>query len=159
MNNSALNFTPNQVLNTNLAFLKQGDSFTDQYDKVLKSIQGTLTGDYKDVINIFKQASMTLNPNEQQAEMMSLFRAEFERIQKTIDPERLSFSITRGTDDEICLNRKATSGGIVNLIIHEDGLIALSFIPSKSSMLDKYIGFVQPSNADYESLAYQFLGY
>jgi hypothetical protein len=161
MSNITLNAANAVGSGMNIQQLKQSKCFGQtEYDKVLKDNEGTLTQVYGDDVNsIFWVAYNNLIPNKLQTEILHLFQEKLHYIEKQIDPERLKFTITKAMDDEICINRKATSGGRIKLIINDDGVIAFSFLPDKGNKREKVLDFYIMSSVDFETLAFDFFSF
>jgi hypothetical protein len=158
MNSITINENNKTEAGLDLQKLKESNFMRENgYNELLKDNAGSLTQAYgNDTISTFRVAYQNLKPNDLQIEILDLFRAALMVIEDKIDPERLRFTITKALDDEICINRAATSGGRVKLIINDDGVIALSYIPSKTSSKKSALEFHDQENADYEALAYTF---
>lgn len=157
MNNVTLNPQQTQYSSLNISRLKQSE-FSELYNDILEHVKGALTMPYgDDVGSIFLVGHACQSPNEIQADTLRKFQQCFEFIEKSIDPERLKFSITKAADEEICLNRPATSGGRVKLIVHDDGVIALSYLPKSAD--GKILEFYNRGEADFEALTYSFFKY
>ena len=162
MSNINLNIPEDVESGMNIQQLKQSKYFEgiEYYDKVLENNNGTLTQVYGDDVNsVFLVAHKKLLPNKEQTEILHFFQEKLNYVEKQIDPERLRFTITKAMDDEICINRKATSGGRIKLIINDDGVIAFSFLPDKGNKEKKLLTFHTVDTADFESLAFTFFSY
>ena len=142
----------------NIQQLQQTEFGNEAYYKMAEQVKGTLTQTYViDVDDIFIHAYAKLEPNEEQYAVLLKFQESLIGIEEKIDPDRLTFSITKAVDDEICINRNASSGGRVKIIIHDDGLIAYSFIPEIGNHKPKELSFYESDTLDFEGLSYQFL--
>ena|ERR1035438_3662209 len=158
MNKITINYESIADTGLNINQLKQSNCFSSEYEHLFQDSKGALTQVYgDDVDSIFEVAISKLNPNDIQVEILQGFQEQLKYIENCIDPERLKFTITRAMDNEICINRKATTGGRVKLIINEDGTIALSFLPDKGSNQGKSLDFYSIENQDnFERIAYDF---
>jgi hypothetical protein len=138
--------------------LKESNYMRDrEYDNLLAITAGSLTQAYgNDAISVFRVAYQDLLPNDLQIEILDRFRAALIVIENMINPDRLRFTITKAMDDEICVNRPATNGGRVKLIVNDDGIIALSFIPNRESAYNDVLEFYNLNSVDFELLAYSF---
>jgi hypothetical protein len=161
MNNITINPNNKSESGLDLQKLKESNYLRDkEYDEILKVNSGSLTQAYgNDTVSIFRVAYQDYMPNDLQIEILDLFRSALLNIEKEIDPERLKFTITKAMDNEICVNRNATNGGRVKLIVNDDGVIALSFLPNKISNKKSELEFYEKNIVDFELLAYLFLIY
>lgn len=160
MINITINPHPNKTSDSGLDIqrLKESSYFRDreEYSDLVKNNAGSLTQAYgNDASSIFMVAYQDLVPNAIQMEILSSFLLALISIENMIDPERLKFTITKAMDNEICINRPATTGGRVKLIINDDGVIALSYLPNKTSQRKSELEFYD-KNTEFESLAYSF---
>jgi hypothetical protein len=129
----------------------------EAYVKVFEAVEGsyTVVSD-NDAVSKINMAISTLNPNKVQQGCLTKFRDTFSTIEGHIDPTRLKFTIEAAMDEEICITHFA-SIGISKIIIHDDGLIAHSFIGYKGSEKKDFIIFYSTEEkVDYESLTYKF---
>ncbi len=157
MNSITINTANNTDSNISIQQLRQSKFNRAQYDKLMAETKGSLTISYgDDVDGTFLIANTNLTINDVQQKVIDSFREQFKIIEKTIDPERLKFSITGAMDGEICINRKSTFDGRVKLIIHDDGLIALSFVSSSYNNGKDILEFFNLENTDFEQLSYRF---
>jgi hypothetical protein len=146
-----------EVLGTNKYALlsSQSQDIIDIYSDVFSSVEGSLTtvvdNDVESIINI---AVNQLTPSNEQILELNKFRDAFNYIESVIDPEKLNFTITKAVDDEICINH-ISKNGVSKIIIHEDGMIAQSFVAfngvDKKDSIEFYEGNIQ-----YQQLAYKF---
>lgn len=134
----------------------QSKEITDAYAEVFAKVEGSLTtvAD-NDATTKFNVAFNSLNPTESQIEVLNYLQSSFKYIEKVIDPVRLNFDITRALDDEICINRIDESIGVSKIIIHEDGLVAHSFIAFKGVAKNDKLDFFD-NGVDYETLTFNF---
>lgn len=157
MSNLVVNTDAKNSSKLSLSELRQ----SQVYDKVglLPKLSGTLTQTYgANVWDIFL-STISLQPTEAQQKVLELFKETFVSIEEAIDPNRQEFTISKGTDDEICISRKASTGGRVVIIIHEEGQIALSFIPTpENNTYGEELSFLD-NTVDIEGLSYQFFQY
>jgi len=146
-----------KIIGTNKYSLLQSHSkdVTNAYEQVFAVMDGSLTtvsdNDATSKINI---AMTSLKPTAEQIIALNEFHAAFKYIETRIDPLRLNFDITKALDEEICINR-VSDFGISKIIIHEDGLIAYSFIAYKNISKEDILDF-QLDGVDYESLTFKF---
>jgi|SRR5579871_4107925 len=162
MNNTTINIINSNNGGLNISQLKQSQIFNKDYECLWKENNKveTSTQSYgNDVGNIFKVAIINLLPNEIQNEILNSLQEKLIFIEKQIDPDRLLFSITKAMDDEICINRNASSGGRVKLIVNDDGVITLSYLPDKNSKKEKVLDFYSKENVDFENLVYQIFSF
>ena len=125
------------------------------YNVVFKNAEGSFTTvSNNDTTSKFNVAIMQFNPTEEQSKAISNLITCFKEIERIIDPKRLNFSVTQAMDNEICVNR-ISEIGISKIIIHEDGVLALSFIAFKGIEKKSTLDFVE-NETDYEELAYKF---
>ena len=132
----------------------------DIYKKIFEQVEGSVTtvsdNDSGTRINI---AISNLNPNEIQVKCLRFFQKAFKYVESCIDPARLNFTVTLAEDDEICINR-ISDIGVSKIIIHEDGLIAHSFISFKLSDKKDILDFYDDCETiDYESLTFKLFSY
>jgi hypothetical protein len=128
----------------------------DIYNNVFSTVEGSLTtvidNDAESKYNI---AINSLKPTCEQLEALDKFKTAFKKIEKLIDPEKLNFNIAAAFDNEICINR-VSDFGISKIIIHDDGLIARSFISYKGVHNKKDILDFYEDDVDYESITLKF---
>ncbi len=155
MNNISITTTYNEK-NLDFQELRQSELLSDIYLKIADQIKGSLTQTYiYDADEIFGRAYTELAPSAAQLDILGSFQVVFNYIEKQIDPLRQKFTITKTVDDEICINRKASSGGKVKIIINEDGIITLSFIPDKELGRSNFLEFYDEL-VDFEMLSFKF---
>ncbi len=146
-----------------LNFNQLGESmfFEELYKNVKELSKGATQKVYgNDIEQKFHQAIVLLKPNQEQTEILHEFQLAFINLQDTIDPNRLVFSFSKTPDDEICIYKSANSGGVVNLIIHEDGLIALSFVAYKNNEhKNSGLRFFDDGKYDFEKIMYDFFSF
>lgn len=149
--------TEKNIVGTNKYSLLESHSkdVTNAYEQVFAVIDGSLTtvAD-NDAISKINIAMTSLNPTPEQANALNEFHSAFKFIETRIDPLRLNFDISKALDDEICINR-TSDFGVFKIIIHEDGLIAYSFISYKGVAKNDILDF-HADNIDYETLTYNF---
>lgn len=133
----------------------QSKDITDAYAKVFAKVEGSLTtvAD-NDATTKFNVAFNSLHPTESQIEVLNNLQSSFKDIEKIIDPVRLNFEIVKALDGEICLNR-ISELGVSKIIIHEDGLIAHSFIAFKNVAKNDILDFFE-NDIDYETVTFNF---
>lgn len=133
----------------------QSKEIRDAYEEVFAKVEGSLTtvAD-NDATTKFKVAFNSLHPTACQIEVLNNLQSSFKDVEKIIDPVRLNFEITKALDDEICINR-ASDLGISKIIIHEDGLIAYSFVAFKNVAKNDSLVFFE-EGVDYEAITYHF---
>lgn len=133
----------------------QSKDITDAYAKVFAKVEGSLTtvAD-NDATTKFNVAFNSLHPTESQIEVLNNLQSSFKDIEKIIDPVRLNFEIVKALDGEICLNR-ISELGVSKIIIHEDGLIARSFIAFKNVEKEDILDFFE-NDVDYETITFNF---
>jgi hypothetical protein len=159
-NTTAINLIGDSPVGLNLQQLRQSEYFGDEYIAVLKNSEGSLTQVYGyDVSSTFMVAKHDLRPNPLQTEILNTFLYEFFLIEDKIDPQRLQFTITKAMDDEICINRDASFGGRVKVIIHDDGVIALSFLPDANNRRKKELIFCKHFEANYDKISLRFFSF
>ena len=125
------------------------------YKEVFSKTEGSFsTVSDNDAITKFNVASAQFDPTVEQMETMNKLATSFKKIESEIDPTRLNFYISKATDNEICINRESDTG-ISKIIIHEDGIIGLSFIAFINSNKKNNLEFYE-TDADFESLTYKF---
>jgi len=110
-----------------------------------------------DVCSRFRVAYAQLPMTAAQRATVRQLEISLEHVEKQIDPTRLYFTIDSSPDEDVVLNHNK-QGRLCTIIVHDDGSMALSRIYAKPtlSQTDELI-FVEPEDADYEKLAYQFL--
>ncbi len=149
--------TEKKIVGTNKYSLLESHSkdVTNAYEQVFAVIDGSLTtvadNDATSKINI---AMTSLKPTAEQVNALNEFHSAFKFIETRIDPLRLNFDISKALDDEICINR-TSDFGVSKIIIHEDGLIAYSFISYKGVDKIDILDFYSDS-IDYETLTFNF---
>lgn len=147
----------NAVNGTNKYSLLQSQSpeIIDIYENVFAKVEGSLTTVVgNDAISKFNVAIASLQPTLLQNDAINNLKTSFRDIESKIDPIRLNFTIAKALDNEICINR-VSEIGVSKIIIHEDGVIAYSFIgfkqTDKQDVLDFFEGII-----DYELITYKF---
>lgn len=128
------------------------------YNAVFDTTKGSLTvASDNDAHSKIKIAIANLNPTNLQEIVLEKLSCAFASIEKSIDPDRLQFDITKGFDDEIYVNRTSKEG-VSTLIINDDGSHTYSFIAFRNvDRKDKFIHHDVIDTQDFESLAFQFL--
>jgi len=111
--------------------LNQSNVFGEQYkvrlDEPVSSIISVSS--FKDVQDLFSSIVVKNNLTDFQLEALRYLFMGFHEIRNALDPEKLkTFNFTMNADDEFLVYRRS-SIGLTNIIIHEEGTIALSFIP------------------------------
>jgi hypothetical protein len=147
----------NQGLNKYTLLQSESEEILNEYNEVLEPIQGSLTTvSDNDVQSKFTVAVNNLKMTEEQLKTVNKFQHSFNDIQTMIDPNRLQFDIEKAMDDELCIFRNSDNG-ISNIIIHEDGSLAISFIGYKNSnKKDLFEFYESEDDTDYESIALKF---
>ncbi len=128
-----------------------------QYEEVLEQVEGSLTtvAD-NDTLSKLQVAITKFEPFPEQIEKILKFQKSFDAIEDQIDPERLQFEVDKAADDEICIFRKSEHG-VSNIVINEDGSVALSFIAFKgASKTDVFSFYEAHEEADFESFVLTF---
>ncbi len=155
MSNQVITQTSKEGLNKYKLLNTASEEFKQAYEAVFEIAEGSLTTvSDNDAAGKIRVAMNLYSPNEEQVRQLQNFLAAFKAIESQIDPEKLSFFITKATDDEICINRTMSSG-ISKLIIHDDGLIAYSYISYTSDQSKDELTFYATDQLDFESLSYQ----
>ena len=144
----------------NIQELKQSEIWNNANNDLILLNNNSLTQVYGgDVSAIFRTAYFKLSMSELQYSIVNAFQECFLSIESKIDPQRLTFTITESVDNEICINRKASTGGLVKLCIENDDIM-LSFIPDKQNSKSKSIDFfTYGEDADLESITYRFFSF
>lgn len=134
------------------------EDITAIYEKIFEGTEGSLTMVIdNDAISKFRVAIVTYTPTGVQCGILEKFENSFRNIENEIDPDRLSFTVTKAYDDEICINRTSELG-LSKIIINDDGVIAFSFIAYKDVQRNDILLFWDaPQDQDYESITYKFL--
>lgn len=127
------------------------------YEQVFSKVNGSLTtvvdNDSTSKFNVAINSFSSITP--EQLECIKQIETAFVYIERQIDPNRLYFSITRASDNEICINRSNESG-LSKIIVHEDGLIALSFIAFRGVDKPDSLAFYEEPQPNYESIVFRF---
>lgn len=126
------------------------------YKQVLEPVSGSFTvvadNDAEAKIRV---ALAQLRPTEAQAQVLRALGVTLRGLNLT-DPKRMNFTVARAQDDEIYL-RRCSLAGVSKLIINDDGSIAYSFLGLPGAIRPDVLQFVEePSNNDWEGLAYSF---
>jgi len=143
----------------NVLFLNESSFGKKSYERIVEQQKGSLTQNYvADVIDIYSEALFKLESDTEplQIEILRTFAYHHDILAKTIDPNRHDFTITTASDGEICINRKVSNGGRVKIIIHDEGLIAFSYLPGKLDPEKERLDFFNYSKIDIEKLLYNF---
>lgn len=126
------------------------------YESVFKKFEGSVTTVIdNDSATIFNVAINELNPNDIQLNILNEFKSAFKYVESCIDPARLKFQITKTVDGDICINRTSELG-ISKFIVHDDGLIAYSFVAFKGVNAKDTLEFYEDKSViDYEKFTYR----
>ena len=134
----------------------QSQDINDIYNNVFSTVEGSLTTVIdNDAESKFNIALNSFYPKNEQLKALEGFQIAFKNIEKVIDPAKLNFTISKALDDEICLNR-ILEIGISKIIIHDDGLIARSFIGYKGDHNKKDSLDFYENEVDFESITLKF---
>lgn len=109
-----------------------------------------------DVASKFRAAYEQLTVNPIQRAAMECLEVQMRRIEESIDPTLLNFTIDQSPDDDVVLHHSHPAG-VSSLILHEDGLAAFSFIARQGVERDDELTFHESTEADWEGLALHFL--
>lgn len=160
--NSTYDFTLSSasegVLDGNRLLRSESADVRAIYGQVLRATRGSLSSvATNDVAERFSVAQARLRPNAAQQGVLSILVHWFVYLKKKIEPDRLaSFRIDKALDGEICLSRR-TELGLTNVIIHDDGTLAFSFIAGRGVAKQDMLEFFDEENvADWEQLTYRF---
>lgn len=155
MNDLTLNSQPTfDGINKYGLLQSESEYVREIYAAVFEKVKGSYTTiSDNDASGRFDVAIATFQPTDLQLDQLLSFKDAFKTVETKIDPNRLKFSIAKALDNEICINKESASG-LSKIIIHDDGLIAFSFISfsgvEKPDVLEFY-----DCDLDYEQLAYQ----
>lgn len=142
----------NETLSSNTKSLYFSDSLNH------KSNALSFESDY-DVSNKFKNAFISNSITQKQLDKLKDLHESFVKLQKEIDPDRLDFVFSNGSDDELILKRYS-SNGVSKLILHDDGCISFWFISYPDSLKSNIrLFFNSDEKIDFEELTFKFLSY
>lgn len=154
-------FTPDTGSDFNLYSLEESVAYQAAYSNIRSEVRGALSLTYgHDIPSKFKAAQAALSPNAGQDKLLSRLQEALLSIEKEIEPEKLELEpFRKGSDDEIYIIRHSDKG-VSKIIVHDDGLLAYSFIGFKGCTVPDDLVFVHDVTAlDFESFAYRFLAY
>lgn len=109
-----------------------------------------------DVASKYREAYAQLTFTHAQRSALEKLACEMSRIEESIDPALLNFTIDQSPDDDVVLHH-SHAAGINSLIVHEDGLVAFSFIARQGSEKADELTFHEAAEIDWEGLALHFL--
>lgn len=116
--------------------LMQSEALREQYDDIFETDNTDLnsTFDYKDIGELYENILFKNGEylTDFQKDSLGKIFMEFDKIRKLIDPHRLKeFDCFFNSEDEEFLLYRNSNKGLTNVIIHDEELIAFSFIPKK----------------------------
>ncbi len=126
------------------------------YRQAGERTEGTLTRHYgNSLAERLNQLLQRYALSSFQVTALSKLMTAFKNIEYHIEPDKLTFQDLFTGDDELILFRTSKRGA-TNLVIHDDELIAYSFIGKEEQPV---LDFFEETKAqfDFEAIAYKFL--
>lgn len=141
--------------------LLQSQCFGDQLYSSMSRTEDTFDSHSiaSDISTLRKRIDIDYHLTSFQKRILDNIFISFREIKKIIDPNHLTpFNYSyNNEEDEFLLYRSSNEGG-TNIIIHENKVLAFSFIGINSDEKDE-LSFYEEDNVDFEKLAYSFFAF